>query len=396
MRVLLPIAAFLLGLTTILIVGQLRDRSTHPSPATGLTGTGVVRAANADAAATRDNAIVRAVQRISDSVVTIAVHAPRSTLTPNLPEAFRDIFSRFAPAQPEQEWTIASGVIMDENGIVLTNEHVLKGADDLWVVLADGRFFGKDVVDVVGRDPHYDLAVLRIKDSPKLHAATLGDSRELIVGEWVIAIGNPFGFYFRDSRPSVTVGVVSGLRREVSSDVRAGGAIYKDMIQTDASINPGNSGGALVNAAGEVIGINTFILTGGPGNAGLGFAIPIHVARDVMGDLVQYGHSREPWVGLGVSDINPQIRRDLGIPNRDGIVVRRIDPGSPADRAGFELYDVIVSVNGRPISNRDEAIRAIFGSRIGSTLRFAIERAGMATEIRLTLEERPATDGAGG
>jgi len=393
MRVLLAIATFLLGLTAALLADRFRE--SRSSAGDGPPWSSGVRTVSTDIAASRDNAIVRAVQRVSDSVVTIAVHTPRPAVGPALPGAFHDIFSRFVPAQPELEWTIASGVIMDEKGIILTNEHVLKGADDWWVVLADGRFFGKDVVDIVGRDPHYDLAVLRIKESPTLQPASLGDSRALIVGEWVIAIGNPFGFYFRDSRPSVTVGVVSGLRREVSSDVRATGAIYKDMIQTDASINPGNSGGALVNAAGEIIGINTFILTGGPGNAGLGFAIPIHVARDVMNDLVQYGHTREPWVGLGVSDVNPQIRRDLGIPNRDGLVVRRIDPGSPAERAGFELYDVIVSINGRPVGDRDEAVRAIFGSRIGSALRFGVERAGMATEIRLELEERPAAEDGG-
>jgi len=344
-------------------------------------------------AESRETAIVRAVRRVSESVVSIAVHVPptRRRGDAALLAPWEDLFSTLLPAHPEARWELGSGLVVDPSGILLTNEHVIRGGDDWWVVFPDGRAFGRDQVEVIGSNRQYDLAVLRVGGGElRFAAAPIGDSTDIIVGEWAIAIGNPFGFYFRDSRPSVTVGVVSGLGREVASEVRSPGTtpIYKDMIQTDATINPGNSGGALVNALGEVIGINTFILSA-DGSQGVGFAIPIHVAREVMDDILEHGQVREPYVGLYVYDLNPQIRRELGITRRYGIVVGRIDEGSPAEEAGFQIHDIIVSVDGRSVTNYSEAYRAIFGSKVGDALRFGIERFGRPMELVLSLTDRP-------
>lgn len=384
------LVTFLIGVVLAMLVAgssRILDRGTPPPgpPATGPTD---------PIGAGRETAIVRAVRRVSDSVVSIAVHVPpirgrgdAAALAP-----WEDLFSTLLPAHPEARWELGSGVVVDPSGILLTNEHVIRGGDDWWVVFPDGRAFGRDQVEIIGSNRQFDLAVLRVGGGGvEFPAAPIGDSTDIIVGEWAIAIGNPFGFYFRDSRPSVTVGVVSGLGREVASEVRSPGTtpIYKDMIQTDATINPGNSGGALVNALGEVIGINTFILSGQDGSQGVGFAIPIHVAGEVMDEILEHGQVREPYVGLYVYDLNPQIRRELGITRRYGIVVGRIDEGSPAETAGFQIHDIIVSVDGRSVTNYSEAYRAIFGSKVGDDLRFGIERFGRPMELVLSLTDRP-------
>jgi serine protease Do len=389
-RALVILFTFLIGVVLAMLVAgtsRILDRGPRVAPPDAATRVDPITEG-------RETAIVRAVQRVSDAVVSIAVHVPparRSSSAPSL-APWEDLFSTLLPTHPEARWELGSGVVVDPSGILLTNEHVIRGGDDWWVVFPDGRAFGRDQVDVLGYNQQYDLAVLRVGDgSLRFPVAPLGDSSEIIVGEWAIAIGNPFGFYFRDSRPSVTVGVVSGLGREVAREVRSPGStpIYKDMIQTDATINPGNSGGALANALGEVIGINTFVLAGASGSSGVGFAIPIHVAREVMDDILEFGQVREPYVGLYVYDLNPQIRRELGITRRYGIVVGRIDEGSPAEQAGFQIHDIIVSVDGRSVTNYSEAYRAIFGSKVGDELRFGIERFGHPMELRLALTERP-------
>ncbi len=396
MRPLGYVATFVVGLILAALVTGWRPPLRGAGAGSPVTGAGDVAGGGEvadDIAQSRRTAIVRAVERVSDSVVTIAVNTPR----PPLPGPFDDLFQRFVP-RLESEWEIGSGLVIDRRGLIVTNNHVLTDASDIWVVLPDGRFFGRNEIEIVGQAPYYDLAVLRLNADTALDAAPRGDSDGLIVGEWVIAIGNPFGFYFRDSRPSVTVGVVSGLGRELEYDVspstRGRGAIYKDMIQTDATINPGNSGGPLVNARGEVIGINTFILSSGV-NSGLGFAIPINAVEDVVSDIVTYGEVREPWFGLGVSDLTPHIRRHLNVFSTEGVVVRKIEPGSPGETADFRLYDVIYQVNGRPIRNRDAAFREIFGARIGDTVRFGVERDGVEMEIPMVIQSRPTMSARG-
>jgi S1-C subfamily serine protease len=389
-RRLLP--AFVLGLVLGAVVFQFRGRSRG----TGDAGVAASpRSADIEFAApvtdVEDSPIVRAVRRVSDSVVSIGVKR-KVSYGPPAPADIRDLFSRtFSRLVPD----LGSGVLVDASGVIITNAHVIRDAAELSVRLSDGRYFdvraGK--VHTIGEDPRYDLAVLKIEDGDeRFEAAPIGDSENLTVGEWVIAIGNPFAFYLSDPRPSVSVGVVSALNREVLTDESKGG-IYKNMIQTDAAINSGNSGGALVNARGEVVGINTFLLSTSGGNIGLGFAIPIHVAERVMKDFIEHGRVREVWVGIQAYEITPFAMRELDLTDPNGIVVGEVDPASPAGRAGVRQYDVIRGVNGRRIRSFLEANRAIFGSAVGDLLILEVERGDELMEISFVLEELPTKAG---
>jgi serine protease Do len=385
-RRLLP--AFALGLVLGAIVFQFRGRTRDEgdpgaaaSPRTSDIEFGVP---DTDV---EDSPIVRAVRRVTDSVVSIGVKR-KVSYGPPAPADIRDFFSRGFPRLVPD---LGSGVLVDASGVIITNEHVIRGASELSVRLSDGRYFDSRAgkVRTIGEDPRYDLAVLKIEDGDeRFEAAPIGDSENLIVGEWVIAIGNPFAFYLSDPRPSVSVGVVSAVNREVLTD-GSGGGIYKNMIQTDAAINSGNSGGALVNARGEVVGINTFLLSTSGGNIGLGFAIPIHVAKRVMTDFIQHGGVREIWVGIQVYEITPFAMRELDLIDPNGIVVGEVDPASPAGRADVRPFDVIRGVNGRRIRSFLEANRAIFGSAVGDLLILDVERGDERMEISFVLEERP-------
>jgi serine protease Do len=239
----------------------------------------------------------------------------------------------------------------------------------------------------VGYDPNYDLAVIKV-DGGGLPTAEVGDSDDLVVGEWAIAIGNPFGFSYEDRQPTVTVGVISALHRDVKGDAQEQ-AIYKDMIQTDAAINPGNSGGALVNALGQVVGINTFILTPSGGSIGIGFAIPVNTAVQVARDLIKFGQRRAVWIGIDAVTIAPLVAQQLGFSTNRGLLVRSLDAGSPAERAGIQLGDFIVQINGREVSNRDQAGRAVFGAQPGETVLFTILRGGRQLEVPVRVTARP-------
>jgi serine protease Do len=255
--------------------------------------------------------------------------------------------------------------------------------------LPDGRHFEGTLV---GSNGAYDIALIRI-EGDDLPAAAAGDSDELIVGEWAIAIGNPFGYMLNDTQPTVTAGVVSAVNR----DVRSGGSggIYKSMIQTDAAINPGNSGGPLVNGSGEVIGINTFIFTKSGGSEGIGFAIPINTVRRVVDELAEYGRVRDIWIGISVQEITPYLAELLEIEDRRGLVVMSIDLGSPAARGGIEAGDVIRGINGQRTVRARDAQRIIFGSRVGDTLTLDVDTDGERREVEVEVELAPAEQPGG-
>jgi len=222
----------------------------------------------------------------------------------------------------------------------------------------------------------------------------MGDSDDLVVGEWAVAIGNPFGFLLNDPSPSVTAGVVSALKRDVKSESVGGSTgIYKDMIQTDAAINPGNSGGPLVNGKGEVIGVNTFIFTSGGGSLGMGFAIPVNVAKKVVREIIKYGAVRGVWIGISVQDITPYLAQQLGVSDTRGVIVVKLEDDSPADKAGVKVGDLIRKVQGERVQNSDDAARSIFGAGIGDILTLAIERDGRTWDARLKLVEVPKDAG---
>jgi len=361
-------------------------------PLTGGPVAGSLEAANEQTFASRETAITRAAKRAGESVVTVGVIQTRLVRgAPRVVDPFDLFFNRYLPGSVHEQRipSMGSGIIVDAAGIILTNHHVVQNATKIEVILRDGRTFP---ARLIGSDPNWDLAALKV-DGADLPAAEIGDSDELVVGEWAIAIGNPFGFYIEGNEPTVTVGVISALHRDIKGDDVTQG-IYKDMIQTDAAINPGNSGGALVNALGQVIGINTFIFTPGGGNVGIGFAIPIKTAVRVARDLIRYGRERPVWIGFYARPIGPWMAGELGLERAPALIVSLVEAGSPADRAGLQEYDVIREINGKRVSSAAEANRTIFGVQPGDEIAFTIERRGERRVVRVRVENVPGSDGA--
>jgi serine protease Do len=340
----------------------------------------------------RRNAIVRAAERAMPAVVSISVLQTQVVHDNPFFSFFPDeFFDRFYPQAEHQEQmpALGSGVIVDAQGTVLTNDHVVRNADEIKVTLPDGRTFpGK----VLGESSVYDLAIVAMQTKgARVPVATLGTSADLIVGEWAIAIGNPFGFLLNDPSPSVTVGVVSATRRDIKGGVSQGG-IYKNMIQTDAAINPGNSGGPLVNGVGEVIGVNTFIFTSGGGSVGMGFAIPIDTAKRLLAEVRKYGRIRLAWSGLSVQPLTPALANRLGTDRTGGLVVSRVEPRSPALAAGVQVGDIIEKVNGDAVNTAEDAQRSIFGAGVGDRVVLTFERGGKKLTTTLVLAESPNAD----
>ncbi|HWP94303.1 MAG TPA: DegQ family serine endoprotease [Gammaproteobacteria bacterium] len=294
------------------------------------------------------------------------------------PDPFFDdpFFRRFfgMPDQPRERETqsLGSGVIVDaEKGYILTNHHVVENADEITVTLADNRSF---TAKVIGSDELTDVALLQIK-AEDLVAIPLGDSDRLEVGDFVIAIGNPFGLDH-----TVTSGIVSGLGRAGLKEEN-----YEDFIQTDASINPGNSGGALVNLRGELIGINTAILSRSGGNIGIGFAIPINMARAVMDQLVQYGQVERGMLGVTVQDLTPELAKEFKVPQTGGALVTSVAEGSAAEKAGVQQGDVIVTVNGKPVTSSRDLRNRIGLLRVGEKVRIEFYRDGRKQTVTATI-----------
>lgn len=265
-----------------------------------------------------------------------------------------------------------SGVIVDQEGYILTNNHVIEGADKIKVRLADGREF---VATVKGQDPRTDLAVLHIK-AKDLPVATLGDSDKLEVGEWAIAIGSPFGL-----EHTVTVGVISAKGRS-----GLGTGTYEDFIQTDASINPGNSGGPLINIDGEVIGINAMIIQPG---TGIGFAIPINMAKQILNDLIKTGKVVRPWLGISVQELTPEMMEHFKVKEREGVLIGQVYPGTGAEKAGLAPGDIIKAVDDKPVKNVNELVKEIQKKSVGQKLKLSIIRDGKPMTVEVTTSAMP-------
>lgn len=341
----------------------------------------------------RENAIVRAARNVGPAVVSISVIQTRVVRTSPLGPGFRDEFFEyfFRDLFPERVYkqeipSLGSGVLVGEGGeyYILTNDHVVHGADVIKVTLTDGREFD---ASIIGTDPRFDLAVLGI-DAENLPVAALGDSDNLITGEWAIAIGNPFGYLLNDRQPTVTVGVISALHRDVKSE-RGQIGVYKDMIQTDAAINPGNSGGPLVNATGDVIGINTFIFTRSGGSLGMGFAIPINTVQRIMGEFIHHGRIRPVWVGVQVQEMTPLLALSLDLEMSEGVLVSHVDEGSPADRAGVRRGDMIRAIDSKEIRSVEEAQRSLADAIVGDDVVLQLVRRDEVRDVNLRLVERP-------
>lgn len=324
------------------------------------------------------------VEEVTPAVANISV-VTRSPIEDN--PLFRDpFFRRFfnIPDRPQRrEQAAGSGVIVDAaRGYVLTNHHVLRGAEQVIVTLKDRRQFQ---AKLVGTDPGTDIAVLQIP-AQKLSALRFGDSDAMQVGDYVIAIGNPFGI-----GQTVTSGIVSALGR--SGLTPAG---YEDFIQTDASINPGNSGGALVNLRGELIGINTAIIGPSGGNVGIGFAVPSAMARAVLAQIVQYGEVRRGRLGIEMADLTPDLAAKLGLKAAEGVVVTSVQAGSSAERAGLQERDVVLAMNGRVVRSAAE-LRARLGlTPVGETVELRVQRNGETRGLRARIappQEEASSDG---
>ncbi|MGE0559989.1 MAG: Do family serine endopeptidase [Burkholderiales bacterium] len=324
------------------------------------------------------------VNQVTPAVVNISV-VTRAPMEDN--PLFRDpFFRRFfnLPDRPQrQEQAAGSGVIVDAaRGYVLTNNHVIKDAEQVIVTLKDRRQFP---AKLVGTDPGTDIAVLQISAS-RLSALRIGDSDALQVGDYVLAIGNPFGI-----GQTVTSGIVSALGR---SGLSVEG--YEDFIQTDASINPGNSGGALVNLRGELVGINTAIIGPAGGNVGIGFAVPSVMARAVMEQIVKFGEVRRGRLGIEMADVPPEAQQKLRLPSLDGALIARVQPGSPAERAGLRPGDVVTAVNGRVIRSSGE-LRARLGlTPVGDEVELNVVREGGDRRVRVQIAPpQESADGDG-
>jgi serine protease Do len=295
---------------------------------------------------------------------------------------FRQFFGGQFPQQPQQqrERGLGSGVIVSPDGYILTNNHVVEKSTDIKVTLPDKRqFAGK----VIGTDPQTDVAVVKI-DATGLPTITLGDSSKIQVGDYAFAIGNPFGV-----GETATMGIISATGRNGLSIED-----YEDFIQTDAAINPGNSGGALLNARGEMIGINTAILAGeSGGNQGIGFAIPINMAKYVMDQILKHGKVVRGYIGVGIQEVTPDLAKAFNVPAEKGALVSNVDSSSPGGKAGLQRGDVITELNGQPVNGPND-LRLKVGSMIpGSTVHLQVDRGGNARDITLTLGEAPAGKG---
>jgi serine protease Do len=289
----------------------------------------------------------------------------------------------FRERQPRQ--SVGSGVIVSEQGYLVTNNHVVEGAADITVTLADKRQYP---AQVVGLDPSTDLAVLRIESDAELPVVPLGASDAIEVGEWVIAVGNPFRL-----TSTVTAGIVSALRRQVN--IIEDRFRIEDFIQTDAAINPGNSGGALVNLQGELIGINTAIATESGSYEGYGFAVPVNLMERIVRDLIAYGEVKRGYLGVEIEEINAQRARQLGLAHIGGVYLGLVRPGGAADRAGLEDGDVVISVGDQPVNAPNELQSAVARRRPGDKLLIEVLRRGQqrAFEVELLGRDDPAHEG---
>ncbi len=374
-----------IALVAALSLGQVPIVGAAPARGAGAPAR---RPGSGDLPASRRSAIVTAAQRVSPAVVSVSVVTTRLVRTDPFGGLLHDeFFERFYPPSMVREKVpgLGSGVIVDPKGLILTNEHVVRDAEQITVTLPGGRQLpGK----LLGSSGACDLAVIKVEGGA-LPAAMLGNSDGLVVGEWAIAIGNPFGYLLDDTQPTVTAGVVSATRRDIKSEA-TGNGVYKDMIQTDAAINPGNSGGPLVNADGEVVGINTFIFTQGGGSLGIGFAIPINRARRILDEINRFGRVRTAWPGMQVQAVTPYLAQRLGYTEARGLLVTRVDVGGPAAAGGLLVGDRIMKVNGVEVRSVDDAQRAIYGAAVGDKLELGFEREGKPRAVFLTLREAPA------
>ena len=302
----------------------------------------------------------------------------------DLERFFNDFFGDI----PEREYKqvgLGSGVIIDQEGYILTNEHVVRGADKITVTLSDGREFKGEVK---GQDMRSDLAVIKINAS-NLPVAALGDSDSLRIGQWVVAIGNPFGFALENPEPTVTAGVISALHRSLGRGLSRGARDYSDLIQTDAAINPGNSGGPLVNLRGEIIGINVAIFSTSGGYQGIGFAIPVNSAKRIISRLIEGKKILYGWLGVTIQDLTDEMASYFGLPDKNGVLVAGVLDSSPAKNSGIRERDVIKEVDGKAVNNSRDLVAVVAATEVGRKVKVKLIRDKKEVTVTVEIGERP-------
>ncbi|GLQ06419.1 DegQ family serine endoprotease [Sneathiella chinensis] len=322
-------------------------------------------------------------EKLSPAVVNISttqiIKAERGGDFPQLPPGhpFEDFFKDFGGRDKEKKrkaTSLGSGFVIDKDGLVVTNNHVIDGADEIFVIFQDGE---KIAAEVVGTDPKTDVAVLRIDpDGKDITSVKWGDSDKARVGDWVLAIGNPFGL-----GGTVTAGIISARGR----DIRSGP--YDDYIQTDASINKGNSGGPLFNMKGEVIGINTAIFSQSGGSIGIGFSVPSELAQPVVAQLIKYGKTRRGWLGVVIQNVTEELADGLGLDNTDGVLIAGVPEDGPAFKAGIKAGDVVLKFNGQDVSKTRELSRLVAETAVGAKIDVELWRNGERITKTVTLGE---------
>jgi serine protease Do len=363
-----------LGMTAVLV---LACRDTPESAAATVSQS----VASVTVSESRRTAITRAVERVAPAVVTVQTEAvERVAMDPFLEMIYgRSATSRIVPG-------LGSGFVVGNDGVVVTNAHVVANAQRVSVMLRDGTVHP---AQVLGTDETNDIAVLKV-EARGLPVATLGNSTSALIGEWAIAIGNPYGFVLGNSEPTVTAGVISGVGRNLIARGE-GPSAYFDMIQTDASINPGNSGGPLVNADGEVIGVNSSIYSPSGGSVGLGFAIPINRVRRIVEDIVAHRTVRRPWIGVRLRyPQSANVREAIGA----GAVIASVTPSSPAARASLQSGDVILRAGPRGVRNAFDWEGILLDLRVGETVPLRIKRGSREFDASIRVEDQPEVSAA--
>ena len=323
-----------------------------------------------------------AARRAIPAVVNISATREVKRRNPLLDDpSFQRFFGERFSMPNETQLSLGSGVIVSREGYILTNDHVVEGVSDIKVTLSDGRTVpGK----IVGTDPDTDLAVVRV-NAPNLTPITFGLSDQARVGDIVLAIGDPFSV-----GQTVTMGIISAVGRELGPSTP-----FSNFIQTDAAINPGNSGGALVDTNGNLIGVNTLIFSRSGGYQGIGFAIPVSLAKKVMEQIIETGSVTRGWFGVEVADITPELAESLGLKGTEGAIIGAIERGSPAERSGMRLGDVIVAVNGKSVANSTATLNAIAGVTPGMSIPVRVMRRNQALSLDIMVgkrKPRPRTD----
>ena len=362
--------ARLLGVLVVLVVAALAQ----PAVARGAP----------DSFADLAEALTTAVVNISTTQSIEAAPAPEAMpeIPPGSPfdELFRDFFERQRRGEqgrPRRVQSLGSGFIIDPSGYVVTNNHVIKDADEITVILSDGREF---TATLIGHDPKTDLALLKVEVDESLPSLTFGDSDAIRVGDWVLAIGNPFGL-----GNTVTAGILSARGRNINAGP------YDDFLQTDAPINRGNSGGPLFDMSGKVIGVNTAIFSPSGGSVGIGFSIPSAIAAPVIAQLREFGHTRRGWLGVRIQTVTDEIAATLGLEEASGALVADVTPDSPAERAEFEPGDVILTFDGQDVPEMRDLPRIVANTEIGKEVEVVLLRKGVMQTKRVVIDELDET-----